>query len=148
MTRRIEDEKKLRIGLFLDSLRIPLWKLKVIEQLIDSSYAQIALIVLCKKGSNKESFFQKIKNRWCFSIFKLYIELDKKMFDVKPRALELADSASLLKHVPTITIEAISDRYHIRVRDKDVKKIKDHDLDVLVNLVPERWVNPDFPMNI
>jgi len=124
--------KKLRIGLLLNSYKIPLWEYILIEKLINSNYATVELVIKNNQKKIKKTLFQKIKNHWKHAFYLIYIKLDKNLFKLKNNAFELKDIAPLLKGVEEFKVEPISTKFSDRFNDKDITRIKDEKLDILL----------------
>ena len=64
-------ETLLRIGVLLDSLHMPAWAHAVLAQLVESDYAEIALVVLngtpAKKAGRLSSFISN-RHLWAYDL--------------------------------------------------------------------------------
>ena len=52
-------KQKLKIGLLLNSYKVPLWEYVLIEELLKSNYCDIELIITNNKKNLKELLFKK-----------------------------------------------------------------------------------------
>ena len=116
----------------MDSFEIPAWEYAVLESIIDSEYASIELIVLNDTEKENGSYISKIIRNRNRLLFILYSMLDEKIFKAGPDAMELKNSEKLLKQAPVINVKPVSTEYSDRFQNTDIKKIKDHNLDILV----------------
>jgi len=48
--------RKLKIGLLLDSYQVPLWFAYMIEKIIEEGFAEISLIVLNQSEKNRKKY--------------------------------------------------------------------------------------------
>ena len=125
-------KQKLKIGLLLNSYNVPLWEYILIEELLNSNYCDIELIIINNKKKPKKTFFQKITNHWKHIAYLLYIKLDNYLFKIKNNAFEIKDISHLLKNIKEIKVEPISTKFSDRFQEKDISDIKDEKLDILL----------------
>jgi hypothetical protein len=126
--------KKIKVGLLIDKYDLPLWEHIMISRIISSKYASIELIILRKEKEVKNSYIHKIKNNWKYAIYILYRKLDKKLFKVQPDAFKKKNILPLIKGIKIIEVKPISTKFSDRFNKKDILKIKDCNLDVLIRL--------------
>ena len=124
--------KKLRVGLLMNSTNLPLWEFQLIERLKNSNYAKVDLVILNDSRKKPLSIFQKIKNNWSRIFFLLFTKIEKKMFKVEPNAFEIRNTNELLDKTPVIKVIPISTKFSDRFSKKDIKNIREHNLDVLI----------------
>ena len=56
--------KKLRIGLLMDSMTVPVWVSEMLDRIHGSDYAQVELVVLNGAKADSLSVFQKLTQQW------------------------------------------------------------------------------------
>ena len=125
-------KQKLKIGLLLNSYKVPLWEYVLIKELLKSNYCDIELIITNNKKKLKRTFIQRITNHWKHIVYLLYIKIDKYLFKIKNNAFEIKDISSLLKNIKEIKVEPISTKFSDRFQEKDISNIQDKKLDILL----------------
>ena len=68
-----KQRKVLKVGLMINSYNLFLWEYILINKLIHSHYAGIDLVVINKSYKVNEAFLEKVRGRWKFLIFHLYL---------------------------------------------------------------------------
>ena len=130
-----EDPGKLRIGLLLDSFEVPAWVYEMLVTLRQSTYADIALIVVNDSPKPKHrSLFSRVLGAWDNLFFAAYWKLDAKLFAVTPDAFEPRDATALLHDVPVMRVRPECTKYSDRLADADIERIATYHLDVFVRL--------------
>jgi len=137
-----EGKKTLRIGLLMDCLNIPAWVHLMLKRIKHSDYAEIELVVLNKahNAKKKESqkaeknLISKILSHWPVLVNILYFKFWEKRFKPTPDALETQNTTNLLADVPKIEVTPIQKKYSQWIKDEDIEKIKNYDIDVFVRL--------------
>jgi hypothetical protein len=128
--------EKLKIGILLDSEVVPAWAFSVLEKIRHSDYAEITLVVAngSFSSSRKQSYFGRACKNWQKFLYKIYIELENRLFKHRPDAFEAKDLSELLKNVPQISVMPRQTAYTDYFESSDVQAIRQHDVDVLVRL--------------
>ncbi len=106
--------KKLRIGLFMDSFDVPHWAYVMLKKIQESDYAEIKLIV----------FNSRITSNWDNLLYLTFCNLENKVFKSTPDAFEIKNAKSVLADVPHMKVKSI----------QDVEPIKEHQIDVFIRL--------------
>jgi len=132
-----EKKQKLRIGLLMETYNLPLWEYTLVKRLIESHYASIELLIFKNSivGKNR-SLFARISdiNNWKKAAFRVYRDLDLLLYKPDQYAFDRKEATELLKQVPTIVTKTISTNYSDRFCMKDIQKIGEYDLDILIRL--------------
>lgn len=115
-------DKKLSIGILMNSTDLPLWEIHLIERLKNSNYASVDLVVLNDTSKKPISIFQKIKNNWSNILLIFFTKLERKIFRVEPNAHEIRSSNEFLRNIPVIKVNPISTKYSDRFPKKKNKK--------------------------
>ena len=125
-------DKKLSIGILMNSTDLPLWEIHLIERLKNSNYASVDLVVLNDTSKKPISIFQKIKNNWSNILLIFFTKLERKIFRVEPNAHEIRSSNEFLRNIPVIKVNPISTKYSDRFPKKKIKSIREQNLDILI----------------
>lgn len=123
---------KLKVGILLNSFDLPLWEYELLQELIDSDYASIELIILNNNPSIKKSLFQKVKSKWNMLAYLLYLKLDEKVFSVAKDAFKIKNSEGLLKEISLLKVQTISTKFSDRFKSEDIEQVKEKELDIVL----------------
>ena len=93
-------QSKLKVGLLINSYKLPLWEYILIDRIIQSHYASINLVVINQNNKVNSTFMEKIKDRWKHLVFIFYNRFDRRFFKVKPNAFEDINSLNLKVVLP------------------------------------------------
>ena len=104
---------KLRLGIILPDVKVPLWVVRLLEQIKDSTYAEV--ISLAFTGDT-----QPDSNR----LYKKYFQLDQRIFHPSPSPWERRDVCQILQNT-----QLIGETLHERIA-----RFKAMRLDVILNL--------------
>ena len=126
--------KKLKVGLLCNSLKIKNWEYVMIEKILQSDFIELNLVIINDNRVNENSFFSKIINNKNNLLQILYQNLDEKIFDVKPNAFKTVELNSLITNVKIIKLSPKSTKYSDRFNKNDISKLKQYDLDVLIRM--------------
>ena len=126
--------RRLRVGLQLDSFIQPRWRYKIIEDLQASPIVDVALVIKNEALANKTktSFMKKVWQKRHFLLYECYSTLDRLVFKVEPDAFENVDAEPLLQQCPVISVNPTMKKHSDYFEDKDVETILSHDLDVVL----------------
>jgi folate-dependent phosphoribosylglycinamide formyltransferase PurN len=125
---------KLKIGLLMDSTKIPYWIYSMIEKINQSNYAQINLLIINGKKQTENNNITKIKNNKNYFLYKIYTKFENKIYKQESNTFETYDLESILSDTNKITIIPKQTKYSDLIKEEDIKKIKEFDLDVIVRL--------------
>ncbi|MEJ7627085.1 MAG: hypothetical protein WKF35_09490 [Ferruginibacter sp.] len=125
---------KLKVGLLIDHTTVPLYVYKLIEQINNCDYAEFTLIIKNKDLEGKHSFFTRLKHSYKNLFYSIYLQVDKRVFNVKPNAFEPADITSLIEKIPLIQVIPHSTTFSHRFREEDLAEINSHGLDVILRM--------------
>ena len=124
--------KKIKIGILLNSFNIPLWEYELLEELINSDYASINLIILKNNSYSQKTLLQKIKVNWKLLVYYMYVRLDAKVFSVTWDAFKPMNARELLREAIVLKVKTKSTKFSDRFYTEDIERIKEEKLDVLV----------------
>jgi hypothetical protein len=135
MTDQRKGAPSLRIGLLMDSYIIPAWVHRMLEQLVDSSHSQIALIVLNDAPAvPRRGFAGRVLSNWSTLLYLAYRKLDRRLFNDGPDPFAEMDASELLQGIPVIRARPVRARYSDELTDADVDRIRGFGLDACVRL--------------
>ena len=125
---------KLKIGLLMDYFDIPYWTYKMIEKIQDSTHSQISLIIMNETETTKNNPILKVKNNRDYFLYKIYTRLENKIYQPNIDALQIKNTAELLKNIKQISVIPKLTKYSDWINDDDVNTIRKYDLDVIIRL--------------
>jgi len=127
--------KKLKIGLLLDSYQVPAWVFEMIHKLINSSFCEIVLVVKNKDCNDpKISLLKKIILKRKTILYSLFTKLENKFVKCKPDAFELKDLRDILNNVETLEVTPIRNKFRDIINDNDIEIIKKNNVDIFIRL--------------
>jgi hypothetical protein len=134
---RMENNKnkKIRVGILIDSFELPVWVYAMLKRIVESDYAEIGLVVQNNaQRPQHHNFLNKITNDRQYFFFNLYRKMDSRLFKPALDAFTIKDVTRLLKGVSVIKVKPQQEKYADMIDDQDIGEIKKHDIDVLVRL--------------
>lgn len=123
--------KKIRVGILLDSFNIPFWSYKMLEDIKNGSYAEIILII--KKDVVQKNSSIGIWKKRSTLIYRTYRKLDRKFFKCTPDAFERKNIRNLT-YVPVTNVRVKETQFCDWIEEKDLVEIQRHKPDVLIRL--------------
>jgi hypothetical protein len=131
-------KSKLKIGILINGNMIPAWSYKMIEQINDSYYAEISLLVKNGGLNVKKSFFKKIVyfffTNFNILLYRVYNNLDKFFYKRKPDAFEYKDSFDILNNVKIIEVIPKKTKFRDIINKDDIKKLRDENIDIFIRM--------------
>jgi hypothetical protein len=118
---------KLNIGLLLDSYHVQAWVFQAIKRIIDSDYAEILLVVLTDRITNRN----KLENHGFLT--QLVDTIDTKLFVRQYNAVEQKELESILAGIDTFEICLEQDTNTGPSSVEEIECIRKVNLDILVN---------------
>jgi hypothetical protein len=136
------EKTKLRVGLLLDDFNMSVWSVKMIENIINSNFAEITLVVMndneVKQASNKTLFSKIINNRgriWHLvvrkTLEKVYAKLIERNIDL-PDVDQQTNCENLLKDCTVIKTKTKRKKWSDYFYDDDIKTINQFNIDIFV----------------
>ena len=122
---------KLRIGLLLDSFNVMKWQKKVIEEVHNSNYADLDLLILNNTFNERKSFYVKYFD-WRRKVYSIFDKIDEKFHRQSENAFELFNIESFLSEVPRIYVEPKKTKYSDYFKDEDIQSLNKKNLDVVI----------------
>lgn len=128
--------KKLRIGVLLDSFDIPLWAYSMLESIQQSGYAEVSLVVMNSAPHVQSKYFELrnlfTKRRKLFYLS--YLALERKLFRNNPDAFATKNAASLLAAAQQVNVTPRKTVYSDYIEGEKLDIIRQHGADVLIRL--------------
>jgi hypothetical protein len=123
----------LRIGLMLNSLRVPRWMAKIIADIQASSFAKVVLIVrnATPPAPRRKPFRERLKTYWTHSLFERYRRWDRQHHRTPLDAFEEQNVSDMLHGVPELLIHPIQKGFVDRLATEDIAQIREANVDVL-----------------
>ena len=121
---------KLRVGILLNNYFIHAWEYKIVEEIINSDFAEIKLLIKNESGNTQ---LLKIKKKLGFRVLRLHERIDKILFKNKSDYYERKNISDLLKNVPEIIIKPVEEGTRNIFKADDLTVIKRHKLDIIIN---------------
>ncbi|MBA6377927.1 MULTISPECIES: hypothetical protein [unclassified Colwellia] len=137
------SKNKLKIGLLVEDGNLPAWAFEMVQQIKESEYAEISLIIEndVKKIIPNLSLNEKIKNnkhRLGYLLVRKILEVvyDKLIDRVKtlPNATKSISCDELYMGIPLIKARPIQKKHSDYFVENDIEKIKECQLDVIIRL--------------
>lgn len=137
----LTPRQPLRVGVLIDSFDQPAWVAAVIDDIMSSDVATVALVVRNASPTMvpppRSSLATRMR-RWAANrrslLFALYERLDQRKFGTPDDPLRLVDVSTALASVPLIDVLPRETRFSDYFSDLDVERILAHDLDVALRL--------------
>jgi len=126
-------DPRLRVGLLVDTLRLPAWIRQIIADVEASGHARIVLVVA--KGPSKRPSGSLAHRLWANRsrlVYLAYRWADARVFRSSHDAFAMADAAPLLANAATLAVQVRETRYCDYISDDDVERIEAERLDVLL----------------
>lgn len=116
----------LKIGILLDSENVPAWIYWIIEELLNSSFAEVSLVAYAKKPLEKIK-----KNKSKNTFFKLISRIEYKFFYTRLDEFH-TKKLNLPSNVKVLSIQPISKGISSYINNYDLDIIKSNNLDVIL----------------
>jgi hypothetical protein len=132
---------KLRVGLLLDSETLSAWAYEMLQEIRDSDYASISLVVLNASGQLEQQtsgWTERLRNTWRnrrYLLHTMYDRIDRiRARHLTPDAFALVDARDLLTEVPTIIVTPHQTKFSDRLAPEDIAQIRGYNVDVFLRL--------------
>jgi hypothetical protein len=127
------SKRRLRIGLYLDSLTQPRWVSKIISDIQSSDFAEICLVV---KNEATTEPLSRLKAYWKnrqYLLFAFYNRVDNRVPLAEDDAFEDVEIQETLQGVPVLGVMPVMKKFSDWFPDDAVEKIRSYDLDVVIS---------------
>jgi hypothetical protein len=127
--------KKVRVGLMLDSYSVPHWVYRMIERIQRDGHAEIALVISNQSDSQPaRGFWDKIKGNHGQLFYLALLKIEGALYRPSWDPFAETDLRPLLSDTPELTVQPVQKRYSDYFTRADTDQIKSCELDVLVRL--------------
>jgi len=129
-------QNKLKVGVLLDSFEIPNWAYSMLENIQQSGYAEISLVIRNRavKVPAKYYHFMNLFRKRQKIPFLSYLALERRLFRNDPDAFEIKNAASLLAAAKLINVVPRKTTYSDYIEGEELDAIRQHGADVLIRL--------------
>lgn len=126
------EKAKLRIGLLVNSLYQARWVHKIVEDISRSSIAEVVLIIKNETETKTgwKNSAQKVIDKRDRILYKLYSELDEKLFPSACDPNEAINIEPLVENCPVIHVKPVQQKYSDYFPEEDISAILEYKLDV------------------
>ena len=122
----------LRIGVMLDSWTTSAWVEAVLQDIQNSSFAQVGLVILnTPVPPRRLTWLQRIQGYWKFGLFNRYQAWDARRHNTEPNARASRDVRGLLAGAKVLIVEPLRKGFTDRFSEKDLEAIHVENLDVI-----------------
>jgi hypothetical protein len=129
-----KERKKLRIALLMDSFCQPRWVERIIEDIQDSHFAEIVLVVRKNSSTNHSMrIFPKLTGRGDRLLWRVCSKLDSLAVSPYPDPFEQIDMGRAANDWPMLTVQSFRSGQYDYLNDKDLLKIVSYDIDVVLD---------------
>lgn len=125
--------QRLRLGLLLDSLDVPVWVWTAIRELTASSYAQIVVVTLnhAPRQKRQQGWLERLRSTAGRLLERVDVLTDRRI-PAKHDAFRSRDARPLLAGIPILPIDPAPPDASETFGNDDVARLRTLDLDVLV----------------
>lgn len=124
---------KIRVGVLLESHHVPAWQFAVLESLLQSDVADIAVLIL-QSGRTAITTTRNGRTTDQSVIYKAFMRVENRNYDGGPDACALTNTDSLLRGVNRITLARTTPDTAPPTLPESMQQIRQHDLDLVVAL--------------
>lgn len=122
----------LRIGLMLDSFTTSAWVAKIIEDIQDSNFAEVVLVVLnTPAAKQRPSLRKRLKDHWNLTLYHRYEQWDYQRCRVDPDAKASRDASAILSNIECVKVNPIRKGSTDRFAEDVLEKLRSVKLDVV-----------------
>ena len=127
------NNKKLKIGLLINSYSVPAWIYRALERVFLSDYTVISVVILNgSAGITSSHPLQDKKKLKPPLLYQIISSFDKKIFNRGSNALECKNLDKLLKGIPMLEITPVLDGGFDTFNQNDIDQVRNAELDILV----------------
>ena len=94
----------LRVGVMIDSLTTSAWVAKIIEDIKESDFSDISLVIINDSEVNQPSLQKSMVGRWDLKLFHHYERWDYEKYKTSPDAMAPRDLSIILSGIESITV--------------------------------------------
>ena len=123
---------KLKVGLLINSKKIPAWAYRMIELIKESEYAEIVVLIQNAEEPSPNNF-KKYWQKKSYFLYNLYRNLDRKIFKISPDAFTRKDIRKVTD-APLIEVKPRETKFCDWIEGNNLEYIKSHEPDILIRL--------------
>jgi hypothetical protein len=120
------QNKKLKLGLLLDSFDVPAWVHSVVQRIVNEDSGEFALVILNDDAASTKRTNRKV------SIYSVFNHIDEKLFTKEPNPFDQKNIENLLPNVPVIKALPVKNNNISFLSEADKKNIRKYQLDILI----------------
>lgn len=128
------SEKKLKLGLLINSILVPAWIYHSLERIAKSDFAEFSLIILNAHESIDGTKPKDLREKRKPALYQIFNRIDRQLFLKKPDALQPKNILEIVGDPPVIQIETIQNGNEEDFDSADILKIQEYGLDLLIKL--------------
>src|ERR1700712_3757755 len=123
----------LRIGLMVDSCTTSAWVAKIVEDIQNSGFAQIVLVVQNTPAPQPRpaSLSKRLKSHWKLTAYARYEQWDYNRNRAANDAKASRDISDLLRDIPRVIVAPIRKGFTDTIREDDLATIRAAKVDVM-----------------
>lgn len=122
----------LRVGVLLNTLKVPAWVAAILEEIERGSFARIELVAVNDTQPQRRSAMQKLALNRTRLLYAAYRSVDERTARCTPDAFRPTDVTPLLTRATIISISPRRTRFSDYFPDAAIRQIVDADLDVIL----------------
>ena len=122
-------EEKLKIGILLDDHLIPSWEFKIVEEIYNSDFAGIELVIMNKRDHRR---LEKKGIQPYFTMLKLLETTDRLVFKKKFDHYMKKDLSGLIHDIPLVNISSGSEYSSENSSGQVIREIASYGLDIIL----------------
>ena len=128
----------LRIGLLLNGGELPAWVVEVLEQIAQSNFARVQLVVYWAPLGHKQSLLRRVigavrkKSARRGLLFRLYVRWDRRRTRGRDDPFRKMDCGAFLNQIESMRVAPLSKRAVDRFPSEAIEQIRSMELDVLI----------------
>jgi len=134
-------QKKLRVGLLMDSMTVPVWVWEMLDRIHGSDYAQIELVVMNGSKDASTSIFKKIAEQWTQlpsilvrkGLWGIYNWIDRRATGYRD-AFVPVDCGPMLHEIPRLQVNPVMRKFSDYFPRQDLETIREYKVDVFLRL--------------
>jgi hypothetical protein len=136
-----ETGHRLRVGILVDTLRQPLWVMRMLEEVRALPFVDLAVVVLRQAAPEetpaRSGRWPSVRGVWKnrkHLLFSLYSKLDGHLYRGDPDPFEPVDLTPLIGGVPVVEVRPRMTRFCDYFEESDCETLRAYDLDVAIRL--------------
>jgi hypothetical protein len=125
--------RKIRVGVILDGYDLPQWQYMILQNIAESEYASIRLVILMDFHT-PAMLSDLIRVNRKKLLYMGYMRIERFTFRRNDDAYSIKDSGPILADIPDIKIQREVDDERYVVKEDEVNQVQNFELDVILQL--------------